>query len=211
MTLQWGRGWTAAEGQAEAGGQPAHEVASMGPRLDSRGRGHRLLLPSHPQRRFNGAAAGQPRKGAGVEHRVRCTYRFNGAAAGQPRKADPRPQPTHSCLASMGPRLDSRGRKGTTEPQTFFDWASMGPRLDSRGRRSRKEGSVYPNPASMGPRLDSRGRCACIWAALYGHRASMGPRLDSRGRGRLLQAAGAGCGLQWGRGWTAAEGRGTHA
>jgi len=34
----------------------------------------------------------------------------------------------------------------------------------------------------------------------------MGPRLDSRGRPRLLRAVREILALQWGRGWTAAEG-----
>jgi len=58
----------------------------------------------------------------------------------------------------------------------------------------------------MGPRLDSRGRLAGIAEGLRGALASMGPRLDSRGRNRAPAAEPAKVTLQWGRGWTAAEG-----
>jgi len=58
----------------------------------------------------------------------------------------------------------------------------MGPRLDSRGRASRQDAQDQTGFASMGPRLDSRGR-------------------DCKLRGTEWYKM-----LQWGRGWTAAEG-----
>jgi len=58
----------------------------MGPRLDSRGR------EGYPCRSWRSKAS------------------FNGAAAGQPRKGHPSSPGTSSTSASMGPRLDSRGR-----------------------------------------------------------------------------------------------------
>jgi len=58
----------------------------------------------------------------------------------------------------------------------------------------------------MGPRLDSRGRepVDLLEACTCG--ASMGPRLDSRGRVYSTRAYVSRLRLQWGRGWTAAEG-----
>jgi len=58
----------------------------MGPRLDSRGRVQNLFTTNVIFLRFNGAAAGQPRKAKPCERDAAATPRFNGAAAGQPRK-----------------------------------------------------------------------------------------------------------------------------
>jgi len=58
----------------------------------------------------------------------------------------------------------------------------------------------------MGPRLDSRGRKAVKVSVRYMYGASMGPRLDSRGRGVRDDLRRMALELQWGRGWTAAEG-----
>jgi len=60
--------------------------------------------------------------------------------------------------------------------------------------------------ASMGPRLDSRGRTASANRKPERVAASMGPRLDSRGRAKFHARVSAALELQWGRGWTAAEG-----
>jgi len=67
----------------------------MGPRLDSRGRPNPWAEDRIPGTGFNGAAAGQPRKGP-------CGQRV-----------------PHFMTASMGPRLDSRGRP----PHFFVDSA----------------------------------------------------------------------------------------
>jgi len=209
--LRWGRGWTAAEGPPGAGWRAETFLASMGPRLDSRGReerwryGQRHLLASMGPRldsrgragqatvrdvagRFNGAAAGQPRKGARLFRGAWPGIRFNGAAAGQPRKGRVTGrEPTR-------PRWLQWGRGWT---------AAEGGRLGcwwSRGIR-----------ASMGPRLDSRGRRLNAGLHLTQRDASMGPRLDSRGRCCSIQPPSAVQRLQWGRGWTAAEGAGRGA
>jgi len=157
-------------------------MASMGPRLDSRGR--------HPE-------------GGSQWH---GSLRFNGAAAGQPRKV-------HLCLlvigailASMGPRLDSRGRESRKFLVEVMHPASMGPRLDSRGRLLPEQHRPGRDWASMGPRLDSRGRGKLVMLWRSRELASMGPRLDSRGRMRGRGNLGSSYSLQWGRGWTAAEG-----
>jgi len=182
LTLQWGRGWTAAEGT-------------------------HLLLALLPRPRFNGAAAGQPRKGRPTAPDNAC-----------------------SSSASMGPRLDSRGRGANHLREPLWRLASMGPRLDSRGRLWGTGRTDHPplrfNGAAAGqPRKGAGGS-----GTTGRRRASMGPRLDSRGRRRRPNPLrlrsrfnGAAAGqprkgrnprrtrnrnrlLQWGRGWTAAEG-----
>jgi len=86
LALQWGRGWTAAEGAKDClvvvtdGG--FNGAAAGQPRKGFVGAGARAC-PA----RFNGAAAGQPRKGGAATLRAETLLGFNGAAAGQPRKA----------------------------------------------------------------------------------------------------------------------------
>ena len=125
----------------------------------------RKAVPRPPSRCrgccFNGAAAVQPRKGSSDEaFRLGegmlqwgrgCSaaegpwqsqtwpvsaWRFNGAAAVQPRKARQAPSEfSEADLASMGPRLFSRGRPEAWMLESLAGKASMGPRLFSRGRR----------------------------------------------------------------------------
>ena len=109
--LQWGRGFSAAETAVGAVGRSLPQIASMGPRLFSRGNFGQRRSGVSQKRRFNGAAAFQPRKRRGVGDdgppqfglqwgrgfsaaETRCddgtldhpTPGFNGAAAFQPRK-----------------------------------------------------------------------------------------------------------------------------
>ena len=110
--LQWGRDFSAAEGVicVTQSRQPA--LASMGPRLFSRGR---LLMPLMPP----------------IDR-----FCFNGAATFQPRKGRDQQLPRQLLrVASMGPRLFSRGRGlPAVVLLARADGASMGPRLFSRGR-----------------------------------------------------------------------------
>ena len=111
MSLQWGRGFSAAE-TWPAWARPSRDlrgfngaaafqprkleklkgkwrgriVASMGPRLFSRGNPRGGDLRGRIAQRFNGAAAFQPRKPVRRSGRSSSTSRFNGAAAFQPRK-----------------------------------------------------------------------------------------------------------------------------
>ena|SRR5947208_6313590 len=80
----------------------------MGPRLISRGNSWGT---KHNDRKksFNGAAADQPRKYAPQPAISRRSRRFNGAAADQPRKFEGLRPADRAFLASMGPRLISRG------------------------------------------------------------------------------------------------------
>ena len=59
----------------------------------------------------------------------------------------------------------------------------------------------------MGPRLHSRGRRLSNSARISAHAASMGPRLHSRGRAEAVRIVARMTSLlQWGRGFTAADG-----
>ena len=150
----WSRGK-----QNVAGDFIAQERASMGPRLWSRGKPPELGPVPTVQRRFNGAAALQPRKvesgrriwptppelqwgrGFGAAesgHKdlldLLTTPRFNGAAALQPRKGAMRLEAKLEAAASMGPRLWSRGKLRSERVSGVPLAASMGPRLWSRGK-----------------------------------------------------------------------------
>jgi len=59
--------------------------------------------------------------------------------------------------------------------------ASMGPRLISRGNRRAMVAVDYDSHASMGPRLISRGNAGVVMRVRPYNAASMGPRLISRG------------------------------
>ena len=60
--LQWGRGWKAAERRSRPLGGLLPGGASMGPRLEGRGELFPLLTEVRIAGRFNGAAAGRPRR-----------------------------------------------------------------------------------------------------------------------------------------------------
>jgi len=155
--LQWGRGWTAAEGARRILAHAARDIASMGPRLDSRGR-KAFFEPLSAVDWLQWGRGWTAAEGCLTVQPVLGLYCFNGAAAGQPRKDH--------------------------ETGTWY----------------------VDKSASMGPRLDSRGRRAVRWARCERGRASMGPRLDSRGRTTIRCVRTNATRLQWGRGWTAAEG-----
>ena len=110
--------------------------------------------------------------------------------------------------ASMGPQLDSCGRrKSPHEPLPFFS-ASMGPQLDSCGRPLGVDECELCKAASMGPQLDSCGRGPCRG------RLSVGPLKLQWGRNLTVAEGYIIVGdinsygsLQWGRNLTVAEGR----
>ncbi len=62
IMLQWGRGFSAAEISSSFSEYIPVDMASMGPRLFSRGNGRQNKSHVNDTRRFNGAAAFQPRK-----------------------------------------------------------------------------------------------------------------------------------------------------
>jgi len=83
----------------------------------------------------------------------------------------------------------------------------MGPRLDSRGRGIDGNDSWRIRLASMGPRLDSRGRSAAPDSKRERLYLLQWGRGWTAAEGPLTDAAPGGWErLQWGRGWTAAEG-----
>ncbi len=184
--LQWGRGWNAAGGGALAK-RVAHagSRASMGPRLERRGRGSRGCVCWPPRHRFNGAAAGTPR-------------------AASPRQGQP-PIPDQ---ASMGPRLERRGRYRDWHSSQFYSWASMGPRLERRGRcRPGGRCAIRAQRASMGPRLERRGRRlrrSVSAASTRGFNGAAAGTPRAAGTVRVRRALVPV--LQWGRGWNAAGG-----
>jgi len=177
----------------------------MGPRLFSRGKRWNWSTPPTGPPRFNGAAAVQPRKET-ISQLARTDYRrlqwgrgcsaaerrsrpraagrhcgFNGAAAVQPRKGVPKPKVDATTVASMGPRLFSRGKV-----VCGGDLHRAGPRFNGAAAvQPRKDRSRHAQGASQ--------------------RASMGPRLFSRGKVRRTSAHSRGYVLQWGRGCSAAE------
>ncbi len=133
--LQWGRGSSAAEGSAatsktRGSGTCFNGAAALQPRKESgaKGRGCRKSC-------FNGAAALQPRK-APTTSGVTCpTTGFNGAAALQPRKVEAmrRQRPSSDALQwGRGSSAAEGGRDLLVGLGQIL--ASMGPRLFSRGR-----------------------------------------------------------------------------
>ena len=217
--LQWGRGSRAAETEMLALDR-LRQQASMGPRLASRGNQTAATPGSQASRGFNGAAAREPRKrrtrrgsrgpsqtlqwGRGsraAETRWAChmrpaALRFNGAAAREPRKPDHWVKGVGRCMASMGPRLASRGNDRSRISSGEGRSASMGPRLASHGNDNGRRSDRVTLPASMGPRLASRGNARGVVICGPYPTASMGPRLASRGNcGLLLEERPAGLGF----------------
>ncbi len=188
--------------------------ASMGPRLGSRGKvgsssEYRQVICSG----FNGAATWKSRKDGEREvpselHKLlqwgrdlevaeslalnanfaNVNPRFNGAATWKSRKASI-PVTSIVCqLASMGPRLGSRGKRAG-------GGRGIGQRMGLQWGRDLEVAerqiweSVYNRvlDASMGPRLGSRGKPRTRSTSLRTWLASMGPRLGSRGKTATLE------------------------
>ena len=133
--------------------------------------------------------------------------------------------------ASMGPQLDSCGRRVCRSTQSACVLASMGPQLDSCGRQVPRpqaaepgllqwgrnltvaEGFVAEGRKSLGIKLQwGRNLTVAEGGGLGGHAlagrpASMGPQLDSCGRlSEFLARLADQNPLQWGRNLTVAEG-----
>ncbi len=109
--LQWGHGSEAVEDPARGPLAAIQRPASMGPRLGSRGR---PKLSKHWPRNsgcFNGATARKPWKTRNQVPGRAGVKSFNGATARKPWKTrSGRPNYVAGVVASMGPRLGSRGR-----------------------------------------------------------------------------------------------------
>ena len=180
-TLQWGRGFSAAERRTRRRG--CATTAS-----------------------FNGAAAFQPRRDRGVRLDRRPRRASMGPrlfSRGEGRAGSIRRK---RIGASMGPRLFSRGEFKSPKKYVKAPEASMGPRLFSRGEThgdatvsELREALQWGRGFSAAERIelmdDLRRTYALQWGrgfsaaesvfsirTVYGHtRASMGPRLFSRG------------------------------
>jgi len=151
--LQWGRGWTAAEGAPQGAGWRAETLASMGPRLDSRGR--RPPSPaSRPKYSLQWGRGWTAAEGSCPQALVRPCSRFNGAAAGQPRKGGTIGSPK-ACWGGLQWGRGWTAAEGDEERVGLWldPRASMGPRLDSRGRWS-------PGPRDSSHRTSFNGAAA---------------------------------------------------
>ena len=157
--LQWGRGFSAAERICTFQGSalPAWLQWGRGFSAAESYAAHPALLPPM---RFNGAAAFQPRKVV-VEpcpsiHPISLQW-GRGFSAAESYGLHVWLQVTR--LASMGPRLFSRGKDHKSCNISSHNTASMGPRLFSRGKPKRAVTTKHTrSSASMGPRLFSRGK-----------------------------------------------------
>src|SRR5438552_10640870 len=157
-------------------------LTSMRPRLLSRGWTSSRLPRRGASARFNGAAASQPRKAAGMEAAAEPTATcFNGAAAFQPRKASCRQcRKRHWTCFNGAAAFQPRKGRVTIE--------SLAQRIELQWGRGFCRGKIHPpvllrniGGASMGPRLFSRGKVHVVAPQRW-------PYL-----------------LQWGRGFSAAE------
>jgi len=160
--------------------------ASMGPRLNRRGKGRKRPSLAITQPGFNGATPQQAWKVMRIEPKLEdaeALLQWGHASTGverirrQARRALQR-------TASMGPRLNRRGKGGglgcvllsemrfngatpqqawkvmpAWRPMVLCNAASMGPRLNRRGKWELEPGArVLERAASMGPRLNRRGK-----------------------------------------------------
>ncbi len=187
--LQWGRGFSAAEMDRLPPKKAGRGQASMGPRLFSRGNQVQNSNRNQTSMGFNGAAAFQPRKLCEQcgSHLTRGPLQwgrgFSAAEMSYRELWTP-----FNPVASMGPRLFSRGNPARSARTGGGGYASMGPRLFSRGNSRGPGPGLLGVWASMGPRLFSRGNHLAEAITQSNTKASMGPRLFSRGNGIWLCA-----------------------
>ena len=181
----------------------------MGPRPDGRGREQSVVAPPRIMVPLQWGRGRMAAEGNSLSSRRPESWcRFNGAAAGWPRKAVFMAGPPRGVLiASMRPRPDGRGRRRPRREAGRGRLASMAPRPDGRGRLRARErtgaGARGFNGAAAGwPRKDVKPHVLCVILI----RASMGPRPDGRGRIYPLFVGIVMFPLQWGRGRMAAEG-----
>ena len=146
-------------------GQRRH--ASMGPRLFSRGKSFRRDALRRRSRRFNGAAAFQPRKGWTPSRRRSTTAsRFNGAAAFQPRKG------VRRCVHTS---WTSSGFNGAA---AFQPRKAARPTTASATRLSGFNGAAafQPRKAASRPVVRSRPTAELQWGRGFSAAESTGPR-----------------------------------
>ncbi len=182
-TLQWGRNLTVAEGTRSPQGRNGPLQLQWGRNLTV------AEGAEYPHRRRRQKTQLQWGRNLTVAEGV--MYGFSGVA---------------NRSLQWGRNLTvAEGREMTAEQKA--ENASMGPQLDSCGRRAGVRRRVGAGQASMGPQLDSCGRPRLERLACTLPEASMGPQLDSCGRTSRSIRRGADRRLQWGRNLTVAEGR----
>ena len=201
--LQWGRGCSTAEIPGERPDEWVQRVASMGPRLCSRGNSGCPWSDSASRCGFNGAAAVQPRKSLSALGRLvaRSSLQWGrGCSAAEITvftaldHGDAMLQWGRGCSAAE----IRRRRSGYHAVYGFNGAAAVQPRKCEGGREGDGHGC-----ASMGPRLFSRGNVRPARRHRRRHaRLQWGRGLFSRGNGwrtshRLPSIDAA---LQWGRG-----------
>ncbi len=182
--------------------------ASMGPRLGSRGRRIASQRWNRREASFNGATARKPWKTKAGGHAKAAKTGFNGATARKPWKTgwESAALPILG-VASMGPRLGSRGRQELgvlgSHDRWSLQWGHGSEAVEDLGLLVDDSARWV---ASMGPRLGSRGRLLDVNTNTIIGDASMGPRLGSRGRlAAILFNKTAKAALQWGHGSEAVE------
>ena len=187
--LQWGRNLTVAEGPHPGASGRAGRVASMGPQLDSCGRRYR-----RQRSQWHEGSLQWGRNLTVAEGRVR--------------------EARHGRLEKLQWGRNLTVAEGRHVQKQCNSWAcaSMGPQLDSCGRRVQGvPRRIRKFLASMGPQLDSCGR---LGSAVYVFRVEAelqwGRNLTvAEGRMAAVRAAVFGGLLQWGRNLTVAEGLGS--
>ncbi len=190
--LQWGRDLSVAESDGRTATRREHPSASMGPRPFSRGKADRHRshawsrdVASMGPRPFS---RGKARRMAASLHRQR---RFNGAATFQSRKGWPTMPAIADCRhASMGPRPFSRGKVGTArrldDLQSRLQWGrDLSVAERSRPRADARDRAVGFNGAAT---FQSRKDVELVAIVPARVRASMGPRPFSRGKRRHMPA-----------------------
>ena len=157
--------------------------ASMGPRVFTRGNPvlRKAFWPSWFS--FNGATrlhAWKPRL-ATFASRAASSLQW-GHASSRVETARTRATPEENKMASMGPRVFTRGNRKMHIPDVRSPEASMGPRVFTRGNAVRSITSTTRYSASMGPRVFTRGNDALpALSKANTQSASMGPRVFTRG------------------------------
>jgi len=139
-SLQWGRGFGAAERLVEDDRRrPRARRASMGPRLRSRGKRQKQRADAAEQR-LSASMGPRLRSRGKRHHgnrklHLRSRPRFNGAAASEPRKVtEPAPVFAFWWRLQWGRGFGAAERPREAQPYERSDMASMGPRLRSRGK-----------------------------------------------------------------------------
>ncbi len=185
----------------------------MGPRSFNRGNFPPGGASGVDGQRFNGAAVIQPRKRPQRPGRRRRLPGFNGAAVIQPRKP-----PCAECSSACPPGWLQWGRGHSTAETTprkasiarsrrSFNGAAV---IQPRKRVVRPVEGLLSVAASMGPRSFNRGNLLDCIQRYDKARASMGPRSFNRGNeGIGIHARGDRRWLQWGRGHSTAETKGS--